>query len=73
MTKGASMAMDVLQRGVVTASGYQSSHYYLGLTLARLGRKEDSERELALTTKLADEESKKLRSGLHLLAPAEKP
>ena len=62
-----------LERAVAAAPGYQAGHYYLGLTLARLGRKEDSQRELELATKLADEESKKERSGLHILSPATNP
>jgi tetratricopeptide (TPR) repeat protein len=63
-------AEEFLQRAVAAAPEYQKGHYYLGLTLARLGRKEDSERELALAAKLADEENKQARSGLHLLSPA---
>jgi tetratricopeptide (TPR) repeat protein len=59
-----------LRRAVAAAPDYQKGHYYLGLTLARLGRKEDSERELALAAKLADEDNKNARSGLHLLLPA---
>ena len=62
-----------LERATAAAPGYQAGHYYLGLTLARLGRKEDSQRELELATKLADEESKKERSGLHILSPAANP
>jgi len=53
-----------LERAVAAAPEYQTGHYYLGLTLARLGRKEDSERELALATKLADEARKSAHSGI---------
>jgi len=66
-------AEQFLERAVVAAPDYEKSHYYLGLTLARLGRKEDSERELALATKLADEAGKKARSGLRLNPPATNP
>jgi tetratricopeptide (TPR) repeat protein len=59
-------AEDFLERAVAAAPDYETSHYYLGLTLARLGRKEDSERELALATKLADEAKKNARSGIQL-------
>jgi tetratricopeptide (TPR) repeat protein len=52
-------AEDFLQRAVVAAPDYQTSHYYLGLTLARLGRKEDSERELSLATQLAATQAKR--------------
>jgi tetratricopeptide (TPR) repeat protein len=59
-------AEQFLERAVAAAPDYQTGHYYLGLTLARLGRKEDSERELALATKLADEAGKKARTGIQL-------
>jgi tetratricopeptide (TPR) repeat protein len=59
-------AEDFLERAIAAAPDYEKSHYYLGLTLARLGRKEDSERELALATKLADEAKKNARSGIQL-------
>ena len=62
-----------LERAVAAAPEYQSGHYYLGLTLERLGRKEDAQRELKLASKLADEESKKERAGLHLTQPAANP
>jgi tetratricopeptide (TPR) repeat protein len=63
-------ATEFLEQAVAAAPEYETGHYYLGLALARLGRKEDSERELALATKLADSASKKARSGLHLTSPA---
>lgn len=66
-------AEDFLERAVAAAPEYQAGHYYLGLTLARLGRREDSQRELELAAKLAAEESKKERSGLHILSPAMNP
>jgi tetratricopeptide (TPR) repeat protein len=59
-------AEEFLQRAVVSAPDYETGHYFLGLTLARLGRKEDSERELALATRLAEAASKKARGGMHL-------
>ncbi|MGA2890759.1 MAG: tetratricopeptide repeat protein [Terracidiphilus sp.] len=65
-----SQAEDFLERAVIAAPEYEKGHYYLGLTLARLGRKEDSERELAIATKLANEANKNAASGLHLILPA---
>ena len=62
-------AEEFLERAAAAAPEYETAHYYLGLTLARLGRKDESERELALATKLADEASKKDRNGLHLIPP----
>jgi tetratricopeptide (TPR) repeat protein len=59
-------AEEFLQRAVAAAPNYQAAHYYLGLTLARLGRKEDSQRELSLATRLADEAAKAARSDIQL-------
>ncbi len=65
-------AKDFLERAIAAAPDYAPCHYYLGLTLARLGRKEDSERELATASKLADAENK--NSATHMqLSPAAKP
>jgi tetratricopeptide (TPR) repeat protein len=63
-------AEEFLERAIVAAPEYETAHYYLGLTLARLGRKDDSERELTLASKLADVAGKKARSGLHLIPSA---
>jgi tetratricopeptide (TPR) repeat protein len=51
-------ALDSLRRAVAAAPDYQTGHYYLGLTLSRLGQKEEADRELAIAQKLADEENK---------------
>jgi tetratricopeptide (TPR) repeat protein len=59
-------AEEFLQRAVVAAPDYQAAHYDLGLTLARLGRKEDAEREFALATKLADAATKATRSAIQV-------
>jgi tetratricopeptide (TPR) repeat protein len=65
-------AKDFLDRAVAAAPDYQSGHYYLGLTLARLGRKEESQHELDRATKLAEEQAQKDR-GFHLNPPAPHP
>ena len=62
-----------LRRAVAAAPKYQAGHYYLGLTLARLGRAEESQRELAVATALADEEGKRERTPLGLYPPATTP
>jgi tetratricopeptide (TPR) repeat protein len=62
-------AEDFLERAVAAAPEYQTGHYYLGLTLARLGRKEESKRELALAAKLAGEAGKNAR-GIQLAPSA---
>jgi tetratricopeptide (TPR) repeat protein len=51
-------ALAYLRRATAAAPGYQPGHYYLGLTLGRLGQKEESDRELLTAQKLADEENK---------------
>ena len=48
-------ALVYLRRAVAAAPDYQPGHYYLGLTLTRLGQKEEAERELQTAEKLADE------------------
>ena len=45
-------------RAIAVAPNYQLGHYYLGLTLSRLGEKEESDRELLTAQRLADEENK---------------
>ena len=52
-------AASYLRLAVQNAPSYQPAHYYYGLTLARLGHKEDSERELQIATKMADEQNER--------------
>ena len=46
-------AAETLQIAVAAAPSYQPAHYFLGLSLGRLGRKAESERELARAAELA--------------------
>ena len=41
-----------LKRATETSPDYQSAHYYLGLTLARLGEKANAEKELKVAADL---------------------
>jgi tetratricopeptide (TPR) repeat protein len=66
-------AEEYLDQAIAAAPEYQAGHYYLGLTLARLGRKEESQRELDLATKLADGQSKRERGRLQLNPQATNP
>jgi tetratricopeptide (TPR) repeat protein len=50
-------AEDFLERAVSAAPDYSPSHYYLGLTLTKLDRKSDAEKELALAAKLANKDN----------------
>ncbi len=67
------LALGYLQRAIAAAPDYQPGHYYLGLTLARLGRKEESEKELAAAAKLADEENRKGSARYQLVVPGSGP
>ncbi len=62
-------AATFLKRAVADAPDYQPGHYYLGLTLARLGQKDDSARELAQAAKMADEQNQKDSQRLRLQTP----
>jgi len=59
-------AEDYLQRGVRTDPAFQTAHYYLGLTLAKLGRKEESEAELATAVRMANDENSRKNEGVRL-------
>lgn len=50
-------AEDFLERAISVAPDYSPSHYYLGLTLTKLGRKSEAEKELTLAAKLANEDN----------------
>ncbi len=62
-----------LRRAINAAPGYQPSHYYLGLTLARVGKKEEAQRELSTASKMADEENKRSAGQLRLNVPQGQP
>jgi len=59
-----------LEQAIAVAPDYAPCHLYLGRTLARLDRKEDSERELALAAKLANEENRRASKPLQLIKPS---
>lgn len=62
-------ALAWLDKAIAAAPDYQPAHYYRGLTLARLGRKEESEQELATASKLADAQNKKDSTRYQLTVP----
>jgi hypothetical protein len=49
----------------------REAHYYLGLTYARLGRKQESNEQLQIATRLEHEESEKQRTMLRILDPGD--
>jgi tetratricopeptide (TPR) repeat protein len=64
-------AKQYLERAVAAASDYPPSHYYLGLTLARLGDKEASQRELETASKMSEKQN--AAAPLRLQQPASPP
>ncbi|HTV82303.1 MAG TPA: tetratricopeptide repeat protein [Acidobacteriaceae bacterium] len=62
-------ALPLLEQAVAAAPDYQPAHYYLGLTLARLGRSADANKELATAVKLANENNKRESRQYQLILP----
>ncbi len=60
-------AADYLKQAVRVTPQFQTAHYYYGLTLSKLGRKEEAESELAVATKMATAENARKQQQL---APA---
>lgn len=58
-----------LSQAVQVAPEYAEAHQYYGLTLARLGRRDEAARETALAASLRDQQDK-LRHGFHLISPS---
>jgi len=65
-TKQYQQAADYLERAVSFAPEFQTAHYYDGLTLSKLGRKEEAEAQLATASKMAAENSARKGDGLRL-------
>ena len=66
-------AAQFLEEATSAAPEYQPGHYYLGLTLARLGKKEESQRELTIAASLAEKDNKREANRLRLTTPDAKP
>ena len=63
-------AADMLRKAIAAAPEYQPGHYYLGLTLARLGLKAESDRELARAAAMASQDSQASAQRLRLQGAA---
>jgi len=59
-------ASALLQLAVVSDSSIRQAHYYLGLAYARLGRKDEAEKELQIAGQLERGEVEKRQTGLRL-------
>jgi len=60
-------AEEWLRKATLAAPDYQPGHYYLGLTLARLNKAEESRHELEVAADLADKDNKQSATRLQLL------
>jgi tetratricopeptide (TPR) repeat protein len=49
-------AVELLEKAIAADASSREAHYYLGMTYARMNRGEDSEKELAIATRLEHEE-----------------
>lgn len=64
-----SLAAEPLQKAVAIEPEYQPGHYYLGLTLDRLGNKQESTKELSEAARLAKIDSSKSMQQLRIITP----
>lgn len=62
-----------LEKAIQYAPGFQTARYYHGLTLAKLGRKKESESELAISVQLADAENARKEQARSLSAQPYRP
>jgi tetratricopeptide (TPR) repeat protein len=69
--KDYSKAVELLQSAVAADASLRETHYYLGLSFARLGRAEDSERELQTASQLEKDDVQKHRTVFKIIAPEE--
>jgi tetratricopeptide (TPR) repeat protein len=60
-------AATLLQKAIASNSSLREAHYYLGLTYARLGRKEESNQQLQIASQLDQEEAEKQRTVFTIL------
>lgn len=65
--KDYSEAASFLTKAATSNPRLREAHYYLGLTDARLGRKDDSQKELALAAQIEHEEVEKHQNVLRIL------
>lgn len=62
-------AVASLQQAVANDTSLREAHYYLGLTFARLGRKQESTEQLKIATDLEHEEAQHRRTILRIVEP----
>jgi Flp pilus assembly protein TadD len=62
-------AAELLSQAIAANTSLQEAHYYLGMTYARMNRKEDSDKELALASQLEHEEVEKHQNLIRIIDP----
>jgi tetratricopeptide (TPR) repeat protein len=65
--KNYAKAVELLQRSIAADTSERQAHYYLGLAYARLGRDEDSKKELQTASELERTEVERHRAPLKLM------
>jgi tetratricopeptide (TPR) repeat protein len=63
----------LFEKAIASNPGLREAHYYLGLTDSRLGRKEDSEKELQIASRIEHEEVEKHQTVLKIIEPDQAP
>jgi tetratricopeptide (TPR) repeat protein len=66
-------AQEYLNAAVANVPNFVAAHYYYGLTLGHLGRKSESEKELAVASRMSDAQDQEKHRGLKLSSPDTKP
>ncbi len=59
-------AIDLLQRAISVDDSLREAHYYLGLALARVGRREEADSQLKISTRLEHDEAQQRRTVLRM-------
>jgi Flp pilus assembly protein TadD len=75
--KDYAQALDLLGKAVAADASLREAHYYLGMAYARVNRKEDSDKELAIASRLEHEEVEQHQNLIRIIdtnpgAPSEK-
>jgi tetratricopeptide (TPR) repeat protein len=65
-----SEAVPLLQQAISSAGSLPEAHYYLGLSLARMGRKTESNEQLEIATRLEHEQNQRRRRVLRIQDPS---
>jgi Flp pilus assembly protein TadD len=71
--KDYAQALDLLEKAIALDALLREAHCYLGMTYARMGRKDDSEKELAVATRLEHEEVERHRNLIRIIDSSEAP